>query len=204
MGLSHVQSIRRLCSDQAEIAALSDMTEANLQQALQIAPSAKVLRLRRNSSARRSTRSSFPRRTSRMQILFPASWRPESICFWKSPAAFPATNAGVCWKRPIGATECSCWDTNCATRLTFNESRNWWPGAKLECRAYGLDSRIPGAFSKKVGNWIQDDRKSGGCLVDKNCHHFDLMNWWVGARPKRVAALGGCAVNRVIEGAPGP
>ena len=44
MGLSHVQSIRRLCSDQAEIAALSDMTQANLQQALQIAPSAKVYR----------------------------------------------------------------------------------------------------------------------------------------------------------------
>ena len=26
------------------------------------------------------------------------------------------------------------------------------------------------------------------------------MNWWVGSRPKRVAAFGGCAVNRVIEG----
>jgi len=26
------------------------------------------------------------------------------------------------------------------------------------------------------------------------------MNWWVDSRPKRVAAFGGCAVNRVIEG----
>jgi len=57
-----------------------------------------------------------------------------------------------------------------------------------------------GPFQPKVGNWIVDDRCSGGCLVDKNCHHFDTMNWWVGARPRRVAAFGGCAVNRVIEG----
>jgi len=57
-----------------------------------------------------------------------------------------------------------------------------------------------GPFQKKSGDWIQDDRLSGGCLVDKNCHHFDLMNWWVGARPNRVSAFGGCAVNRVIEG----
>ena len=36
-------------------------------------------------------------------------------------------------------------------------------------------------------------------LVDKNCHHFDLMNWWLGARPKRVSAFGSNAVNRVIS-----
>ena len=57
-----------------------------------------------------------------------------------------------------------------------------------------------GPFQKKAGDWIQDDRRSGGCLVDKNCHHFDMMNWWVSARPRRVAAFGGCAVNRVVEG----
>ena len=55
-------------------------------------------------------------------------------------------------------------------------------------------------IAKKVGDWIQDDRRSGGCLVDKNCHHFDMMNWWVDSRPRCVAAFGGCAVNRVIEG----
>jgi len=55
-----------------------------------------------------------------------------------------------------------------------------------------------GPFQPKSRNWIQDRRRSGGCLVDKNCHHFDLMNWWIGARPRRVAAFGGNAVNRVI------
>src|SRR5204862_4758538 len=57
-----------------------------------------------------------------------------------------------------------------------------------------------GPFQKKSQDWIQDARRSGGMLVDKNCHHFDLMNWWVNSKPKRVAAFGGNAVNRVIEG----
>lgn len=57
-----------------------------------------------------------------------------------------------------------------------------------------------GPFQKKSQAWIEDERYSGGGLVDKNCHHFDLMNWWVGARPKKVSAFGGNAVNRVIEG----
>ena len=57
-----------------------------------------------------------------------------------------------------------------------------------------------GPFQPKSRNWIQDRRRSGGCLVDKNCHHFDLMNWWIGDRPRRVAAFGGNAVNRIITG----
>lgn len=57
-----------------------------------------------------------------------------------------------------------------------------------------------GPFQKKSNQWLQDNRLSGGCLVDKNCHHFDLMNWWIGAKPARVAAFGGTAVNRTIAG----
>lgn len=57
-----------------------------------------------------------------------------------------------------------------------------------------------GPFRPKSGNWIENRRLSGGLMVDKNCHHFDLMNWWTGGRPERVAAFGGLAANRVIEG----
>src|SRR5439155_939718 len=56
-----------------------------------------------------------------------------------------------------------------------------------------------GPFLKKVGDWIQDARLSGGTLVDKNCHHFDLMNWWVGSRPKKVCGFGGNGVVRVVN-----
>jgi predicted dehydrogenase len=57
-----------------------------------------------------------------------------------------------------------------------------------------------GPFQPKSGNWIQNKTMSGGLMVDKNCHHFDMMNWWVGARPRRVSAFGALAVNRVIAG----
>jgi predicted dehydrogenase len=56
-----------------------------------------------------------------------------------------------------------------------------------------------GPFLKKVNDWIQDSRYSGGCLVDKNCHHFDLMNWWVGSRPTKVSGFGGNDVVRVVN-----
>jgi predicted dehydrogenase len=38
--------------------------------------------------------------------------------------------------------------------------------------------------------WHRYKEKSGGLLVHKSTHHFDLMNWWVGSTPKTVAATG--------------
>jgi len=55
-----------------------------------------------------------------------------------------------------------------------------------------------GPFLKKVDDWMQDERLSGGTITDKNCHHFDLMNWWAGSRPTRVFAIGGKDVVEVI------
>jgi predicted dehydrogenase len=39
--------------------------------------------------------------------------------------------------------------------------------------------------------WRMYQGRSGGALVEKNCHHLDLMNWMIGARPMRVCAFGG-------------
>jgi predicted dehydrogenase len=38
--------------------------------------------------------------------------------------------------------------------------------------------------------WHRDKANSGGLLVHKASHHFDLVNWWIGARPVRVYADG--------------
>ena len=38
--------------------------------------------------------------------------------------------------------------------------------------------------------WHRYKEKSGGLLVHKSTHHFDLMNWWVGSTPKTVSANG--------------
>lgn len=38
--------------------------------------------------------------------------------------------------------------------------------------------------------WHRDKRNSGGLLVHKATHHFDLINFWLATRPKLVFALG--------------
>jgi predicted dehydrogenase len=38
--------------------------------------------------------------------------------------------------------------------------------------------------------WHRDKANSGGLLVHKASHHFDLVNWWIGATPHRVHAEG--------------
>jgi len=39
--------------------------------------------------------------------------------------------------------------------------------------------------------WHREKDKSGGLLVHKATHHFDLINWWIGSRPQQVFAMGG-------------
>ncbi|WP_159618260.1 Gfo/Idh/MocA family protein [Ruania rhizosphaerae] len=39
--------------------------------------------------------------------------------------------------------------------------------------------------------WHREKARSGGLLVHKSSHHFDLVNWWIGAVPVRVYAAGG-------------
>jgi predicted dehydrogenase len=39
--------------------------------------------------------------------------------------------------------------------------------------------------------WHREKDKSGGLLVHKATHHFDLVNWWLADRPEQVVALGG-------------
>jgi predicted dehydrogenase len=38
--------------------------------------------------------------------------------------------------------------------------------------------------------WHRDKANSGGLLVHKATHHFDLVNWWLGVRPEQVYASG--------------
>ncbi|KAJ5973496.1 hypothetical protein N7481_010706 [Penicillium waksmanii] len=38
--------------------------------------------------------------------------------------------------------------------------------------------------------WHRDKRNSGGLLVHKSTHHFDLVNFWLGSQPKTVFAQG--------------
>lgn len=56
-----------------------------------------------------------------------------------------------------------------------------------------LEHRFP--FLDKVGQWNKFNEYTGGSLVEKCCHYFDLMNLFAGSRPKRLFAAGSQAVN---------
>ena len=52
-------------------------------------------------------------------------------------------------------------------------------------------------FLDKVDQWNKFARLSGGTLVEKCCHYFDLINLLAEARPQRIYASGGQEVNFV-------
>lgn len=42
----------------------------------------------------------------------------------------------------------------------------------------------------KMKDWVWDKEKSGGAIFEKNCHHYDLLNWWADSKPTTVYATG--------------
>lgn len=54
-------------------------------------------------------------------------------------------------------------------------------------------------FLVKVGDWNRFSANTGGTLVEKCCHFFDLMNLIVEEHPSRVYASGGQDVNHLDE-----
>ncbi|MDG2048667.1 MAG: Gfo/Idh/MocA family oxidoreductase, partial [Myxococcota bacterium] len=59
------------------------------------------------------------------------------------------------------------------------------------------EHRFP--FLPKVDNWNRFNRNTGGTLVEKCCHFFDLMNLAIGSEAIRVMASGGQDVNHLDE-----
>ena len=41
------------------------------------------------------------------------------------------------------------------------------------------------------GQWRFKKNLSGGAIVEKNCHHFDIFNWMIGSEARKVCAFGG-------------
>jgi predicted dehydrogenase len=59
------------------------------------------------------------------------------------------------------------------------------------------EHRFP--FLPKVGDWNRFNRRTGGTLVEKCCHFFDLMRLILQDDPVRIMASGGQAVNHKDE-----
>ena len=59
------------------------------------------------------------------------------------------------------------------------------------------EHRFP--FLEKVGDWNRFNRNTGGTLVEKCCHFFDLMNLLVDRTPVQVYASGAQSLNHLDE-----
>ena len=82
--------------------------------------------------------------------------------------------------------------------MLFRSLRRLRSGGVGDLRMFSVrEHRFP--FLRKVGNWNRFSRNTGGTLVEKCCHFFDLMNLAVGSRPVRVMASGGQDVNHLDE-----
>lgn len=56
-----------------------------------------------------------------------------------------------------------------------------------------MEHRVP--FLDKVGQWNKFSKYSGGTLIEKCCHYFDLFNLFAQSKPAEVFATGSAAVN---------
>ena len=59
------------------------------------------------------------------------------------------------------------------------------------------EHRFP--FLPKIGDWNRFNRNTGGTLVEKCCHFFDLMRLILRDDPVRIMASGGQSVNHMTE-----
>ncbi len=59
------------------------------------------------------------------------------------------------------------------------------------------EHRFP--FLPKIGDWNRFNAKTGGTLVEKCCHFFDLMRLILGDEPVRVMASAGQSLNHIDE-----
>ena len=200
MGYSHLQLFHQECRGQAEAVALCASNPERIQRALEVAP----------DMALHKKESDLIQSDLDAVVI-------SSPNFTHLPLALEALKAGkhVFLEKPVGITNAEC---RKLLRATQKSNRVLMIGHELRYSAYFAKIKLlidrgavgtphmtwckefRGPFQPKSRDWIQDRRKSGGCLVDKNCHHFDLMNWWLDARPKHVSAFGSNAVNRVIPG----
>jgi predicted dehydrogenase len=113
----------------------------------------------------------------------------------------------VITEKPMTTTETACrdilqtiHDTTKTLRVTFNyrySPRNSKVKEVLQNGDIGeitqvhfewlLDTLHGADYFRR---WHRDKMNSGGLMVHKATHHFDLVNWWLNATPELVFALG--------------
>ncbi len=52
----------------------------------------------------------------------------------------------------------------------------------------------------EMKDWVWEKKRSGGAIVEKNCHHYDIMSMFVNSEPTTVYATGGQMKHAEIYG----
>ena len=91
--------------------------------------------------------------------------------------------------------------SGCAVTLTFNYRYSPRNSALKQIIASGEIGEVTSIHFEWVldtghgadyfRRWHRDKSQSGGLLIHKSSHHFDLVNWWIDDVPTRVFASGG-------------
>jgi len=199
MGLSHLKAMHLDFGERAEAVAICARSGANIQKALEVAPKARVF----------TQESALIH--SELDAIFIST--PN---FTHVPLALEVLKARkhLFLEKPTGITCEECEKLVAASDKTdrvlmighelryspyFQKIKELVDAGEIGRPRMVWCREFRGPFQKKSQDWIQDSRKSGGTLVDKNCHHFDLMNWWVKSRPRKVCAFGGNAAEKSDE-----
>lgn len=90
--------------------------------------------------------------------------------------------------------------TGCEVRVTFNYRYAPRNSKVKELLMQGVIGQVYSVhfewfLNTKHGadyfrRWHRDKRNSGGLMVHKSTHHFDLVNWWLDSLPETVMAMG--------------
>jgi myo-inositol 2-dehydrogenase / D-chiro-inositol 1-dehydrogenase len=200
MGLSHVNQLHVKNAARAECVAICSRNDANIAKALAVAPKAKVFHNEREliHSDLDAVVISTPNSTHAALAL--ESLKAGKHLFLEKPVGITAEEC----RAVLAAAEASDRVVLVGHELRYSPYFQKMK-ALVEAGEIGRPRMVwtrefRGPFQPKSGQWIQDARLSGGMMVDKNCHHFDLMNWWTGARPRRIAAFGRNATYETPEG----
>ncbi|MBA4147987.1 MAG: Gfo/Idh/MocA family oxidoreductase [Verrucomicrobia bacterium] len=200
MGFSHVNSFAKLCGDNVEIAAICSANEENIKKVRELDPEVRVFKSESEliASPLDAIVVSTPNFTHvqlAQEIL-----REGKHLFLEKPCGISRLEC----RKLLEASDKSDRILMIGHELRyspfFQKIKELVDAGEIGAPRMVWCKEFRGPFQKKSQDWIQDERRSGGTLVDKNCHHFDLMNWWVDSKPKRVAAFGGLAMNRIFEG----
>jgi len=198
MGREHIENIKVM--DRAAVTAISDPHQPSVASALALAPGATVF-----SDHRALLDSGL------IDAVVIATPNDTHAAILKDALS---TDLAVFVEKPLATTIedlklILSWDEN-RSAITWMglEYRFMPPVAEAIARASeGQAGRIHQVsirehrepFYPKVDNWNRFADRTGGTLVEKCCHYFNLMDIVIGEQPIRVFASGGQNVNHLTE-----